>query len=514
MSMKSEAKRSVFSANNTLGGAKSTRAQRRSHCTAFIEYCAANGMPLISMKKVTLLHIRSYLTARGLNNNNEENKNGEKPITRQEFAADFFRKTGMKPVTNGTLHNILGSIRRSMRALKVDPDALEITAKNLGLPPKSRVGKKLPIPDTLFFAAIEKARALGEEGLAIALQIERYFGHRGLEALMSVEELKKFALEASNLIHGNLMPVCVTKGTKGGKSRVTMTIVKYARESLAVIADAMRYMQSHAFLVEGKSTGLKAARKRYHALARKVGLTGQYSPHSLRYRHCTDKLEELRDAGVSRGEAMKLCAVWLGHGVGRGRFVSMVYGRTVNFPAAQSKTRTRRRRDFRTAADMVDALMQQAFPGWVPPALGGDIDQMARSERVAITDAVAKLVDHDTDHTISAYLSTFRPIANTGDIGPQVGSTLVINLEKNMFATVHANPAPIRAKDDSYRLQSKEERSATSITCVLEVPWVDEHEHMDVASFVQRYPYLGEKIQQILTVVGLGEFTATTKGEK
>ena len=111
--------------------------------------------------------------------------------------------------------------------------------------------------------------------------------------------------------------------------------------------------------------------------------------------------------------------------------------------------------------------------GLVPPALGGDIDQMARSERVAITNAVSKLVGHDNDHTISSYLSTFRPVANTGGIGPQVGSTLVINLDKNMFATVHANPIPIRAKDGTYRLQSKEERSATAITCVLEVPWMD-----------------------------------------
>lgn len=103
--------------------------------------------------------------------------------------------------------------------------------------------------------------------------------------------------------------------------------------------------------------------------------------------------------------------------------------------------------------------------------------------------------------------------ANNG-IGPQVGLTLVINLEKNMFSTVHANPAPIRAKDGSYRLQSKEERSPTSITCVLEVPWVDEHEHMDVTSFVERYPHLGEQIQRMLTMVGLGKFTSITKGEK
>lgn len=356
MSMKSEAKRSIFSANNVLGGAKSTRAQRRSHCSAFVEYCFSSGMPLLSMKEVTLHHVKSYLVARGLDN---------EKMNRQEFAARFFEKTGMKPVTIATLHNILGSIRRAMRALKVNPDVLHITAKNLGLPSKSRTGKKLPITDALFFASVDKAMALGEEGLAITLRIERYFGHRGLEALMSIDELKKFAVEAFELINGNLISLGITKGAKGGLSRMTLTIGKYARESLAAIADAMKYMQTHAFLIEGKSAGLKSARQRYHALARKVGLVGQYSPHSLRYRHCTDKLEEFRDAGVSRGEALKLCAALLGHGAGRGRFVSMVYGRTVvaSFPKTQSKTKTRRRRDFFEAAAMVDALARQVFPG-------------------------------------------------------------------------------------------------------------------------------------------------------
>lgn len=152
--------------------------------------------------------------------------------------------------------------------------------------------------------------------------------------------------------------------------------------------------------------------------------------------------------------------------------------------------------------------------GLVPPSLGGEIDQMARAERVAIADAVSKLVGHNTDHTLSAYWSTFRPIANTGCIGSRVGSILVVNSDKDIFATLHANPAPIQAKDGSYRLQSKEERAGTAITCVLEVPGVNKHEHIDVARFIQRYPHLGEKIQRTLTMVGLGEFTATTKGEK
>lgn len=149
--------------------------------------------------------------------------------------------------------------------------------------------------------------------------------------------------------------------------------------------------------------------------------------------------------------------------------------------------------------------------GLVPPSLGGEIDQMAKGQRQAITHAVANLIGHDTDHTITAYYSSFRPTAHVSGIGGKIGSTLIVDSAKDLFATVHANPTPVRAKEGSYRIQSKTERSETAITCVLEVPWAD-HQHMDVATFVERYPKLGERIQRMLTTVGLGE-SLTTKAE-
>lgn len=69
--------------------------------------------------------------------------------------------------------------------------------------------------------------------------------------------------------------------------------------------------------------------QKYHRLAREVGLVGKYAPHSLRYAYCVDKIIELRDAGCNRKEATSLAANFLGHGDGRGRYVSMVYGKTV-----------------------------------------------------------------------------------------------------------------------------------------------------------------------------------------
>ena len=149
----------------------------------------------------------------------------------------------------------------------------------------------------------------------------------------------------------------VRDGTKGGRYRQTVMIEKYARESLEVISATMAYLTTHKFLVEGKTQGLKSARARYCALARQAGLTGQYSPHSLRYRYAVDKLEEMRDAGVSRQDALVLCAAFLGHGPSRGQLVSKVYGRTIvhTFP------KTRKRRDFAAAQLEVSKLIDQHF---------------------------------------------------------------------------------------------------------------------------------------------------------
>ena len=360
MSMKSEAVRSIFRANNHLGGANSTLKQRRANCRGFVQWCFTNGMPLLSLKDATFNHVQGYFSDLGL---------PSKDTSKQEdFATEFFKSKGVKPHSISTLHNILGSIRRAIQALKGNPDALGISARNLGLPQKAREGKKLPITDVHFVYAVDKANAAGEFGFALCLKIERYFGHRGLEALMSPNELKKYALEAVALVRRNghqlyeagkveLPPLTIRDGTKGGRLRQTAVIEKYAKESLETIGAVMAYLTTHDVLIEGKAKGLKSARAKYCALARRFGLTGQYAPHSLRYRYATDKLEEMRDAGVSRDEALARCATFLGHGPTRGRFVTMVYGRTIvhTFPE------TRKRRDFAAAQSEINALLNQHF---------------------------------------------------------------------------------------------------------------------------------------------------------
>lgn len=360
MSRKSEAKRSVTSANNRLGGAFSTRAQRRKAGQLFVDWCFKKGLPLTSIKQATFNQVKAYLVDRGLPPDGQ-------PVS-AKFIAEFSTTHGRKPLSCASLHNILGSIRRAMVALGADPTALGMTTGKLGLASKSRLGTKLPVTDEVFFAAVAKAEALGEMGYAIMLKIERYFGHRGQESLMSPAALKRYALDAADMIRrdgsdlanpaGCVLPLlAVTDGTKTGRPRLTASIAKYAHESLETIAEALRYLETHPFLVEGKTKGLKSARQKMQTLARKCGLTGQYSPHSLRYRYAVDKLTEMRDAGVSRAEAFELCSEFLGHGPCRGRYISMVYGRTI----VSSFPRTRRRRDFKAAAREIENIVQGAF---------------------------------------------------------------------------------------------------------------------------------------------------------
>lgn len=271
MSKRSQARRSVHAANNFLGGARSTKVQRKRAVYEFIEFCALRRTPLLSIKEATREQVKAFLDFKKLPSVGEKQKG----------------------LATASLHNVLAAIRSSMRGLKVNPDALGIAAKDLGLPPRPRHGTKLSITDEVFFKAIAIAEALGELGYAILLRIERYFGHRGQEALMSAVEVQKYAADLADLIRigqlelaapaGCVLPeLPVIDGSKSGKPRVTASIAKYAQESLETIVQALRYLETHPFLVEGKQPTLKSARQKMQALARKCGLIGKYAPHSLR----------------------------------------------------------------------------------------------------------------------------------------------------------------------------------------------------------------------------------------
>jgi hypothetical protein len=148
---------------------------------------------------------------------------------------------------------------------------------------------------------------------------------------MSTAALKTYAKQAYLLIQRSLSPIHIVDGTKGGRPRDVAVIEQHASETFQTITEALAFaLKNNGFLIVGKeASGLKGARAKYHRLAAKFGLTGSYSPHSLRYRYCVDKLLELNASGVPRHEALAFASECLGHGPSRTRFVSMVYGRSV-----------------------------------------------------------------------------------------------------------------------------------------------------------------------------------------
>ena len=63
----------------------------------------------------------------------------------------------------------------------------------------------------------------------------------------------------------------------------------------------------------------------YSYVLRSNGLTGIYSPHSMRYAYARDRNNAYLKKGFSKDESLSLTSMDLGHGDGRGRYVERVY---------------------------------------------------------------------------------------------------------------------------------------------------------------------------------------------
>lgn len=333
MSLRRKAFHSIVQANDMLGGSRAIKVARSRQGRQLVEFCFSRGIAIGCISEVPAELLKNFITHLG---NPPE---------------------GQKKNSTGTIQNKISSIRRLMAAQGADLEKLGVdSSKALGVGQRSRKGTKEPIPDEMLSRVLQEARAIGEIGMYHSLRIERYLGMRGLEAVMSTAALLKYAREARAMADGTLTAIHIFDGTKGGRPRETAVILKHAHLTLQVIQEALEFATKNGgYLISGGNAGLKSARSLYHRIAGKIGLTGKYSPHSLRYAYAVDKLMELRDLDVPQLEARGLVASWLGHGSGRGRWVSMVYGQSVS----HSLTRSTRRDAQSRAATQI----QQMFEG-------------------------------------------------------------------------------------------------------------------------------------------------------
>ncbi len=140
------------------------------------------------------------------------------------------------------------------------------------------------------------------------------------EAVQSAQSLRtwKQALDRGDT------RLTVVFGTKGGRHREAMILeavaVRKALDNALAVAE-----DRHGRLID--KPDLKSAMKYWHSQASRLGLTGAYSPYSLRYAWALDVIRNYLAQGFGEKEALAMTALDLGHGDGRGRYGAQVYGR-------------------------------------------------------------------------------------------------------------------------------------------------------------------------------------------
>lgn len=192
-----------------------------------------------------------------------------------------------------------------------------LTNNALGLSGASRAGTKFAIPDECYQAVLLAAQQR-DKGLACALQLARLLVLRSQEAVQCASSLKTWEKQ----LERHQQTLTVVFGTKGGRQRETQIIDREAIER--AVKAALKVAETRNGRLIDKPD-LKTAMNFWRTQTTRLGLTGHYSPHSLRYAWAQDAIRHYLSQGFSRSETRALTSMDLGHGDGRGRYVERVY---------------------------------------------------------------------------------------------------------------------------------------------------------------------------------------------
>lgn len=194
-----------------------------------------------------------------------------------------------------------------------------LTNKALGLAGASRNGTNRAITPEYYSKVLEAARDK-DAGLAVTLELARLMGLRSQEAVQCCQSLKTWRLAMER----GETRLTVVFGTKGHRPRETII------QDIGAVKKALDNALSVAELRNGRLIDqpcLQKAMNYWRGALAEAGLTGNYTPHSLRYAWAQDAMHYYLAQGFSDKEALALTSMDLGHGDGRGRYVVQVYGR-------------------------------------------------------------------------------------------------------------------------------------------------------------------------------------------
>ncbi|HCL5276590.1 TPA: integrase domain-containing protein [Salmonella enterica] len=220
-----------------------------------------------------------------------------------------------------TLQNEMAALRGVLQQAgrKQVAEHERLTNKSLGLAGASRNGTNRTITPEYYQQVLKAARDK-DAGLAVTLELARLMGLRSQEAVQCCQSLKtwKQALERGET---RLTVVFGTKGKRPREAEIQDTgAVKKVLENALSVAE-----QRNGRLIDRPN--LQKAMNYWRKEIAEAGLTGSYTPHSLRYAWTQDAICHYLAQGFSEKEALALTSMDLGHGDGRGRYVVQVYGR-------------------------------------------------------------------------------------------------------------------------------------------------------------------------------------------
>ena len=262
----------------------------------FAVWCWGSGYQLLTADSIKTKHLQEYVDWQ----KHEGARGGGKSVR--------------------SIQNDMAALRGCLRVAgrKQFASSVEISNQSLGISGATRRGTKVAMCQEEHELAVSRLIAEGHYGAAAMLDLERYLGLRGEEALRSIKSLETWKKHLSE-------QGCITVvyGTKGGRPRrVNVPAVLRDKALLAIDQALLVVRQNKGKLIGGE---LKSAQQKYHAVVRNAGMTGSSAPHSERYWFTEQAVEEYRKRGFTDHESLAMTATDLGHGDGRGRWVQNTY---------------------------------------------------------------------------------------------------------------------------------------------------------------------------------------------
>ena len=297
MSRKTELRADLHRIGYQLGGAHLTQQARGVTFNNFASVMREKGYGIHSAQQIGGRHLRAYVE--------------------QRIAGGISKRTIANEVSH--LRAVLAHCGKE--GLARNP---EYSNKALGISGGSRIGTKQPLSDAAIRRFHERMDQLNRSGFGNLLELERALGLRTAEAVRggNAETLTRWQreLKQNGRVH-------VIAGTKGGRGRDVrpadvnraLSAIEQARATLS--ASGHRYLVTRANGVAAKN--LKEAMGIYRNLCYRAGIQS----HGARYAFAQERLQAYRNADYKKSEAQAATSLDLGHGDGRGRYISSVYVR-------------------------------------------------------------------------------------------------------------------------------------------------------------------------------------------